>query len=164
VAVQNLILFRHAKAEDPMDAPSDEERMLTPAGRAAAQAQSQKLRDLGVAPDVALVSPAARTRQTADQATSVFPSLAVTLVDSLYLASPRTIADVAATRGQHTTLVIGHNPGLHMLACDLIDGTDHSIRAAQVFERFKTAEIAWFVADLESRTDWALLHFITRDR
>jgi phosphohistidine phosphatase len=162
--VQNLILFRHAKAENPMDAARDEERQLTDAGRAAALLQCQKLHALGVAPDVALVSTATRTRQTAEQAASVFPGMDVELFDDLYLAPPRTLADVAARRGRHTTLVIGHNPGLHMLVCDMIDGTDRSVRAALAYERFKTGEMAWFIADVESRTDWTLLHFLTRDR
>jgi phosphohistidine phosphatase len=164
VTVQNLILFRHAKAEEAIDAVRDEDRNLTAAGRAAALLQCQKLQALGVAPDVALVSTANRTRQTAEQAATVFPGMTVELVDDLYLASPRTIADIATRRGRHTTLVVGHNPGLHMLACDLIDGTDRSIRAALAFERLKTAELAWFIADVESRTDWTLLHFLTRDR
>jgi phosphohistidine phosphatase len=164
VTVQNLILFRHAKAQDHHETDHDEERTLTPQGKAAALAQSEKLRDLGVVPDIALVSSSMRTRQTAEQAALVFPSMVIEVVDALYLASPRTISDVVASKGRHTTLVIGHNPGIHMLACDLIDGNDHSLRAAQAYECFKTAEIAWFVADLESRTDWSLLHFLTRDR
>lgn len=164
MAVHNLILFRHAKAEDPFDAPSDEERALTGAGKAAALTQLSRLKELGCMPDVALVSPSTRTRQTWGQAAEIFPQTDVKVVDGLYLASPRTIADVIKAHGGYTTLVVGHNPGIHMLACDLMDATDRSLQAGKVKERFKTAEIAWFIADDESRSDYMLLHFLTRDR
>jgi phosphohistidine phosphatase len=164
VAVSNLILFRHAKAEDPMEAPTDEERALTPAGRAAALAQATRLLELGCTPDCVLASSATRTRQTWEEAAKVFGGVPAEFTDRLYLASPRTVLDVARAASAGTVIVVGHNPGLHMLACDLIDATDRSQMAELVRERFKTAELAWFVSDDESRTGFALLHFLARDR
>lgn len=112
------MLMRHAKSawDDPK--LSDHARPLNTRGRAAALAMRGVMRDLGLAPDVVLVSSARRTLQTLqalepwDETPLIEPS------DALYLAGPSQIVAAlqAVPETTRSVLVIGHNPGLHEVA------------------------------------------------
>jgi len=76
------------------------------------------MRDLGLAPDVVLVSSARRTLQTLE-AISPFPdSPLVEPMDDLYLASWPRLLDLLrqAPETARSVMLIGHNPGLQDLA------------------------------------------------
>ena len=62
-----LILMRHAKAVDRLEAEDDFQRGLTARGREDSAAAADVLAGRGIRVDLALVSPAWRTRQTYDQ-------------------------------------------------------------------------------------------------
>ena len=109
-----LILMRHAKAVDRLEAEDDFQRGLTPRGRSDAADVADALAALGLSVDLALVSPAWRTRQTFDQ---LAPQLGTPEVDdpmALYHASTDMLerASRAVLEPSRTVLLVGHNPGI----------------------------------------------------
>ena len=120
-----LGLFRHAKSDWDDAALADFDRPLAPRGREAAPAMGKQFRELGLAYDLALVSPARRAADTfalARAAWGIEPEVRVE--PRLYHASPpqmlRLIADIPPD--VRRLLVVGHNPGLHELALHLTRG------------------------------------------
>ncbi|WP_300544522.1 histidine phosphatase family protein [Maricaulis sp.] len=109
-----LILMRHAKAVDRLEAEDDFQRGLTPRGRADSAAAADALADHGLRVDLALVSPSWRTRQTYDQ---LVPQLGEPELDdpmALYHASTDMLerATNNAIDRAGTILLVGHNPGI----------------------------------------------------
>lgn len=109
-----LILMRHAKAVDRLEAEDDFQRGLTPRGRADSAAAGEALADRGIRVDLALVSPSWRTRQTYDQLVPLIGEPQLEDPMALYHASTemleratRNVLDRAAT-----VLLVGHNPGI----------------------------------------------------
>ncbi|MGZ3369836.1 MAG: SixA phosphatase family protein [Caulobacteraceae bacterium] len=117
--MDRLILLRHGKAE--ADAPSgqDFDRALTGRGRRDAALVARTLADNGEAPDLVLVSPAARAKETWEAAASYFPKARVEWAPALYHIDPQGILDLAGARKARTVMVVGHNPGLGELAAHL---------------------------------------------
>ena len=121
--MRQLLLLRHAKSS--WDDPSlpDHARPLNPRGRRAALAMAEALAELGLTPDVVLVSSARRTLQTLE---ALRPALLahgalVEPLDSLYLASGQTLLGLVrrAPETARSVMVVGHNPGLHDFALAL---------------------------------------------
>ena len=109
-----LILMRHAKAVDRLEAEDDFQRGLTPRGRSDAGDVADALAALDLKADIALVSPAWRTRQTFDQ---LLPQLgSPTLEDPMVLYHASTDMLERASREvlgpSKTVLLVGHNPGI----------------------------------------------------
>lgn len=100
---------------------SDRDRPLNARGRRSAAAMRVAMRDLGLAPDLVLVSTAQRTLETLDALEPWDDTPLVEPMDSLYLANPMQLT--AALHGVAETvrsvLLIAHNPGLHDLALTL---------------------------------------------
>jgi phosphohistidine phosphatase SixA len=148
--MRQLLLLRHAKSS--WDDPSlpDHARPLNARGRRAAQAMAAAMRDLGLSPDVVLVSSARRTLQTLEAVSPFADSPLVEPMDDLYLAPwPRlldTLRRVPETA--RSVMLIGHNPGLHDLALALIGGAGmaggrpHARRIAEGFPTCALAEFA----------------------
>lgn len=153
--MMKLLLLRHAEAvAQSMD--GDFARELTPRGRADATRLGQWLRARGYAPDVALVSPARRARETAGlvlRETGGEPD--TRHPEELYNSSPATLLAAIDTTPARTLLVAAHNPGVADLALALagpesrarIDG--YPPCALAIFEK----------ADAGSR--WRLVEFTT---
>jgi phosphohistidine phosphatase len=120
--MHQLLLLRHAKSSwDSTDVP-DRERPLNPRGRRAAALMRQAMRDLGLEPDVILVSTAHRTRETLELLEPWDAPPLVEHMDSLYLASPSALLDAlrAVADTARSVMVVGHNPGMHELALSLL--------------------------------------------
>ncbi len=117
-ALRQLLLLRHAKSlwDDPK--LSDHARPLNARGRASARAMREVMRDLGLSPDVVLVSSARRTLQTLECLGPWQELPLIEPLDALYLASARSMLEVVndITDTVRSVLLIGHNPGLHELA------------------------------------------------
>ena len=122
--MHQLLLLRHAKSSWDDAAMSDRERPLNARGRKAAAAMRTAMRDLGLVPDMVLVSTARRTIETLDALEPWDDTPLIEPMDDLYLAGAERILDAvrAVTETVRTVLVIGHNPGLHDLALTLTDG------------------------------------------
>ena len=121
-ALRQLLLLRHAKSlwDDPK--LSDHARPLNTRGRMAARALRGAMRELGLAPDLVLVSSARRTLQTLEALAPWDELPLIEPMDALYLASARAMLDVLhdVTETVRSVLLIGHNPGMHELAMLLI--------------------------------------------
>ena len=112
-----LILFRHAKAERRSESGEDFDRVLTDRGRHDAVLMGEALRGLGMAPDLALVSAAARTTGTWAAMSPAFPQARVEIRPELYDADAQTLLAAAKEAGAPgTVIIVAHNPGLHEAA------------------------------------------------
>ncbi len=115
--MRRLILLRHAKSDRPAGV-RDLERPLNKRGRRAAPAVGKRMAEEGLRPDLALVSPATRTRETWAAIKDELGAPPDETVPEIYEAAAEDI--LAAIRGASeeaaTLLVVGHNPGLGDLA------------------------------------------------
>jgi phosphohistidine phosphatase len=116
--MRQLLLLRHAKSSWDDPSVPDRERALSPRGHRAAAAMRQAMRRLGLAPDLVLVSPARRTRETLDALEPWDEAPLIEPMEVLYLAGAMRLLDIV--RGVPETvrsvMVVGHNPGMHELA------------------------------------------------
>ena len=71
--MDRLILLRHGKADADATSGQDIDRALTERGRRDTLLVSKAMAGAGLYPDLVLVSPAARTLQTWEAASAVFP-------------------------------------------------------------------------------------------
>jgi phosphohistidine phosphatase len=119
--MRQLLLLRHAKSSWDDPRLPDHARPLNARGRRGAAAMGDAMRELGLAPDIVLVSSARRTLQTLEALAPIDGPPLVEPMDALYLASWQGLLEVL--RGVRETarsvLLIGHNPGLHELAMAL---------------------------------------------
>jgi phosphohistidine phosphatase len=135
-----LTLLRHAKATHDDYRGADIDRPLNKRGERNASAMGDWMAKRGLAPARIFCSPAARTRQTLDRIhASLKAKTPVDYPDWLYLAGPLTLLKhlhAVKKRDVHV-LIIGHNPGLHALALDLIAGGPQD-RIAQLGRKLPT--------------------------
>jgi len=142
--MRRLLLLRHAKAERSQPGGHDRDRILAERGRADAAKIGAFLVRHRLTPDRALVSPAARTRETWELARAAFKkTVPVDFEPSLYEAEPDAILATIQTAdpSAHTLLVIGHNPGLQQLAATLIATGDVETRQ-RLLEDYPTSALA----------------------
>jgi phosphohistidine phosphatase len=139
-----LVLMRHAKSAYPPDIP-DYDRPLSERGRRNAASARMWLIDHDAVPAHAIVSSAQRTRET--WAILDFNERCrVEFRPELYLADAATIVALAQTRARgETTLMLGHNPGMHEAAEQL---------GGSVIDRFPTSALA--VCDEQGLRDFVV--------
>src|ERR1700741_3244928 len=120
--MDRLILLRHAKAEGEAPSGDDFDRPLAPRGRREALAMGERLAAMGVRPDVALVSPALRTRETWELVEAALPGAQVRFEPALYNAEAGAIRRLVEAAGEPggAVIVVAHNPGLQDLAVRLL--------------------------------------------
>ena len=119
----SITLFRHAKAETPTIQKSDFDRVLASRGRRNADRMGRFIARNNLLPDMVIVSPAARTRETHELASVHWPDIPVIYRDSIYEASATNIlAAIESLAGDaERVMVIGHNPGLAVLLGNLVE-------------------------------------------
>ena len=145
--MKRLILMRHAKTEPFAEGIDDFGRALTEQGHDDARLMAEELVAMGWSPERILVSTARRARETCSEAAKVFEGEKVRPMEALYLCGMRGLADaVKQNDGAGTLMVIGHNPGIHDFALDILregGSLDHyaSLRLA---EKFPTSCVAIF--------------------
>ena len=142
--MKTLTLLRHAKSgwDDPV--ARDFDRPLNPRGRRAAATMGRHLRDLGLAFDGVIASPAVRVRETIDEVERGYGRRLSPVWDRrLYLASAATLLDVVheAAGDAARLLLVGHNPGLEDLVLALVPDDDGPLRTAAE-EKYPTATVA----------------------
>ncbi|MEL8054735.1 MAG: histidine phosphatase family protein [Pseudomonadota bacterium] len=162
--MKRLILMRHAKTEPWTEGIDDHGRALTKSGHGAAARMGSALKNLDWTPDLALVSTARRTRETARYFEDIFPACQLNHHDSLYLAGERGLADIISDHdGTGTLMVIGHNPGMHDLAVSIMraSGSADHRAAMRLAAKMPTGACALY----ESKEDGAFLpvHFILQN-
>jgi phosphohistidine phosphatase len=155
--MHQLILLRHAKAVPEGRGP-DHDRVLTETGRAAATAIGQAMKKAGLAPEVVLVSTAARTQGTLEQLEAAdvweeWPN--IDAVPGLYMASALQIREILRDLPEtvRSVMVIGHNPGLHEFALSLAGAGSAKPEQKRLENGFPTAAMAEFLVT----TSWRRL-------
>jgi phosphohistidine phosphatase len=164
--MNRLILFRHGKAEPYSESGEDIDRRLAPRGEREAAAMGENLADLGLTPDLALVSTAARTRDTWAAAAPAFPAAEVRFDDELYHADSLTVRRLAerAGRDHGTVMVVGHNPGLHELAVRMmVEGDAPSSLMSRAARGFPTSTVAVFRIDAAGAPSLEGLYYPERE-
>jgi phosphohistidine phosphatase len=160
--MDRLILFRHGKAEPESASGEDFDRRLAPRGVRESAEMAAHLADLGFLPDLVLVSPAARTRDTWTAAEPHFPKATACFDDELYHADSGGVRHAAqrAGAGAATVMVIGHNPGLQELSVRLLtEGAAPASLVARATRQFPTAAAAVFLFDSAGRPAFDGLFF-----
>lgn len=152
--MQRLILMRHAEAERASGSGRDRDRDLSARGRADAALMGRALAAKGVRPDLALVSPAARTRQTWDLVHDAMGDVQVREDEPLYNGSADTLRrHIEAVEDEAgCLLVVAHNPGVHLLAVEYLI---ESAASPSVLDRmsggFPPGAAALFTVDVAGR-------------
>lgn len=166
-ATRVLWLLRHAKTvADPPPGGSDFDRVLAPRGRRDAAALGQLFAGdasgLGPAlkgaalPEVALVSPAARTRATADL---VLADMAkppeCRFYEPLYGADPNEVLAFLQelTDDVGAAMVVGHNPTAHSLSEGLIAPRDKKGLSLAVRTGFPTCALGLYAFKADRWSD-----------
>jgi phosphohistidine phosphatase len=140
--MQQIVLLRHAKAEPAGRDGEDSTRPLSSVGRQQAPRIASALLAAGADPEIALVSDARRTRETWSLVSPVFPRSPAHILGSLYLCTPETLMQEALGSGRDRVMLVGHNPGIHELACQLVEGDGPLERSLR--EKFPTCAAAVF--------------------
>ena len=128
---RRLVLLRHAKAEPAGDATPDEVRPLALRGRRQAGQVGAALRQTGLVPEVALVSPSVRTRQTWELLRGAFGDAEpeVILSDDLYTGGVQDLVALVREVDERvrSVLVVGHEPTISSTAAALAgEGSDET--------------------------------------
>jgi phosphohistidine phosphatase len=128
--MRRLLLLRHAKTERAEPGERDRDRKLMARGRADAPVIGAYMARHRLAPDFVLVSPVTRAEETwALVAAALGKPPRLARDARIYNASPQTLIEVIGeTRDARALLVVGHNPGLHDLAVQLIASGDVEAR------------------------------------
>ncbi len=152
--MDRLILMRHAKAERSAPSGEDFDRALTERGRSDARLMGKVLANAGWRPTAAWVSSAERTRETWALASEAFAPVEAQYARALYNGSSRLMMDMIESDegAPGTVIIVGHNPGMHQLAIDLLVlGAAGARDIAHVRGRFPTATAAVFEIDAAGR-------------
>ena len=141
--MRRLMLLRHAKAA-PLGGAGDLVRSLAPRGREAAPVMGAYLAREMLFPDLVLVSPSARTRETWALVAAALPeATSVRFEERIYEASHDRLLEIveeveAPARG---VLMVGHNPGMADLA-RMLAGHGDRYAFARMREKFPTCGLA----------------------
>jgi phosphohistidine phosphatase len=152
--MDRLILLRHGKAEPDSESGDDFDRRLAERGVLETAEMARELAQMGFQPDVVLVSPAARTRDTWAAAQETFPNAEARFEDELYHAASGAIRHAVERAGEgcRTVMVVGHNPGLQELTVQLLqEGGAPVGLVAKAQRNFPTAAASVFLFDANGR-------------
>lgn len=140
-----LSLLRHGKSSWDDPRLEDHERPLAKRGTKDASRIGAYMAEHDLKPDLVLCSSAVRTRATLALLVNTWegPPPAVQFDDELYLGPPTVLLSRLQTvkaQARHV-LIIAHNPGLHVLALELI-GSGNRKSIAALARGFPTATLA----------------------
>jgi phosphohistidine phosphatase len=152
--MQRLILMRHAEAERAAGSGRDRDRLLSARGRLDAAAMGRALAARGFRPDLALVSPAARTRQTWDLLHDAFGDVQLRDDEPLYNGGAGTLRHLIEKVEDEAgcLMVVAHNPGVHLLAVEyLVEGAASPAVLERMTGGFPAGAAAVFTVDVAGR-------------
>jgi len=138
-----LTLLRHAKAGAEPLTMRDFDRPLVARGRSGARLIGREMKALGLGFDSVLASPAARSAQTVTEVEAEFGPLGAAFDQRLYLADLHTLFEIVheTLDDVERLLIVGHNPGIEMLALSL-GGSESSSLGAAVAHKYPTGTLA----------------------
>lgn len=140
----NLLLMRHAKSSWSDTSLDDFHRPLNKRGRKAVPQMARWMKHNGYGADLALISSAQRTRSTFKLLKHAGVEVGASRkLQRLYLASSAELLQVIRTSKPDvkTLLLIGHNPGLHILLKSLISA-DEAVTDGSFYSKFPTSAFA----------------------
>ena len=155
VIMARVTFIRHGKAETSKLGVQDFDRPLISRGQINASAVGAFLATHRMLPQLVLVSPSARTRETYDFIKPHWPiDIKVQFVDQLYEASASTLLQAIIDYGGNLSdiAVIGHNPSLVVLLNHMVDDA-HAEQNLGYFPTCCTADVGFVapkVCDLAS--------------
>lgn len=152
--MQRLILMRHAEAERAAGSGRDRDRDLSAVGRRDAAAMGRALAARGMRPDLALVSPAARTRQTWELLHDAFGDVQLREDEPLYNGGSETLRRYVEAGEDEAgcLMVVAHNPGVHLLAVEyLIESAASPAVLDRLSGGFPPGAAAIFTVDVAGR-------------
>lgn len=154
--MNHLILMRHAKAEAGAPGGDDHERALTDTGRSDAARIAEALWKPPLRPHHAFVSTSTRTRQTWEIVAERFEDdiLQTEFLPELYNADMEALDRVLQRAFEQSgcVAIVGHNPGIHMLAVQILHDNAASPYALEQLARgFPPGAAAVFEADAAER-------------
>lgn len=118
--MKRLYLVRHAKSSWKNPELDDFDRPLNKRGKRDAPLMGQRLREANVRPDLIISSPAKRARKTAKiiAAQIEYPGKKIQWTESLYAAGTLTLLQILhkIEDSVEQLMLVGHNPGLTLLA------------------------------------------------
>lgn len=138
-----LLLFRHAKSARP-EGVDDYDRPLAERGRKDAAFMGGLMAREDLVPDLALVSPALRTRETWALARRAFAAGIPERFDtSLYDSTPERLVNALRAAGTEAKVIVlvGHNPEMEETAA-LLCGDGEVDAMARLDAKFPTAALA----------------------
>jgi phosphohistidine phosphatase len=147
-----LTLFRHAKSSWELSGLDDRDRPLNARGLAAAPMMGAYMQEHRIRPDLVLCSDAVRTRQTLELAlANMGTEPKVKYEAGLYLADPFELLQRLRKqpRAVRHLMIVGHNPGLQILAVELVGDGDPA-QVAALSEKLPTAAVAVLTFDVKS--------------
>lgn len=141
---RDLFIIRHAKSDWSFDV-SDFDRPLNTRGFANAPKIAARLSEYSIKPELLVSSPAKRALTTAQLFASQLkiPIGAIQTDDRIYEALPTTLLKIVNEfdNAYHSIALIGHNPGLTLLANYLTDEQIYNLpTCGLVHIRFHDAE------------------------
>ncbi|MGB8277321.1 MAG: histidine phosphatase family protein [Methylovirgula sp.] len=146
-----LAILRHAEAV-PLAESGDLDRALSPSGRDMSERMGRYFRDTKLEPDLTLVSPARRTRETFEELErGAAQKFKLDVVPALYNASLETLEAIVAAVPKEVKflLIIGHNPGFAEFA-NALAGKGKKTELAKMREHFPTPCLALIDFDVKS--------------
>src|SRR5689334_12966556 len=128
--MRRLILLRHAKSDRNQAGKTDHDRVLNERGVKDSRVIGAFLAHHGFVPDLAVVSTAARARETWALTANALPKTPVQVERRVYEASTETLLDVIMRTAAEikTLMLVGHNPSIHDAAVDLVGTGDIETR------------------------------------
>jgi phosphohistidine phosphatase len=156
--MKTLMLLRHGLAARPLPGQGDFERHLTNKGRAQALWLAGRLQAQPHLPDCLLCSSAQRARETCDLILDNLPpdrTLPKALYKKeLYLAAPDRLLRILQDLPEscQRVLLVGHNPGLHVLAAYLSGPSSDKAALKSLYAGLPEAALCTLaIADLDWR-------------
>jgi len=148
--MRRLMLLRHAKTEHSAPSGRDQDRRLDERGHRDAAELGGWIGQHPPFPDLVLVSPAVRAKQTWELAWKMMkdraPPPLVEFPPELYAADPmQLLLSIRAARAANPKqlMLVGHNPGMHELALALTGSGDAAARQA-LADNLPTSGLALF--------------------
>ena len=160
--MRRLLLLRHAKTEPDAQSGRDQDRRLAHRGQKDAAQIGAWIAGHPPAPDMVLVSPAVRARQTWEIAWESMQGQVkppqVEFLPELYGADPaellEAIRSASIPAAPKTLMLVGHNPGMHEAALMLAGGGDPAAAEA-LADNLPTSGLAVFDFDVKDWSDVA---------
>ena len=145
--MKRLLMMRHGKSVANKPGQEDIKRALSPKGHSAILEIANWMLHNSILPEIVLISKAQRTTETWQLIKNVIGRVTVIhSQEALYLAGPNEILDQLSkiNNNHNTVMIIGHNPGLDILAQSLVAKGSNSSAVKSLQKGFPTAAMAIF--------------------